>query len=101
MDKLPFYIKKLLPDLVASHARPDRASTEQIPGQAGNDRMVKPGMTWRVGRGRHKISSMSSGDLVMQEEIIYIYMILCYDSRRRCEIIFYNKRNKQFRLCRH
>ena len=38
VDKLPFYIKKLLPDLVTSHARPDRASTEQIPGQAGNDR---------------------------------------------------------------
>ena len=34
---------------------------------------------------------MSSGDLVMQEEIIYIYMILCYDSRRRCKIYFYNK----------
>ena len=45
VDKLPFYIKKLLRDLVTSHARPDRASTEQIPGQAGNDRMVKPGMT--------------------------------------------------------
>ena len=45
MDELPFYIKKLLRDLVTSHARPDRASTEQIPGQAGNDRMVKPGMT--------------------------------------------------------
>ena len=58
MDKLALYIKKLLheaadmnnlhvmPDLMTSHARPDRASyTEQIPGQAGNDRTVKPGMT--------------------------------------------------------
>ena len=65
MDKLALYIKKLLheaagmnnlhvmPDLMTSHARPDRASyTEQIPGQAGNDRRssregqtVKPGRT--------------------------------------------------------
>ena len=66
MEKLALYIKKLLhevagmnnlhvmPDLVTSHARPDRASyTEQIPGQAGNDRTVKPGMTERSSREFH------------------------------------------------
>ena len=64
MDKLAIYIKKLLheaagmnnlqvmPDLVTSHARPDRASyTEQIPGQAGKDRRSsREGQTVKTGR---------------------------------------------------